>query len=94
MSIEVMELFDIFSGTFGKEKAQVAVKDIETLISDHKQELATKEDILEMKRDIQKAELRIEQAKTSVIKWVSSWILVFVFVQAWIILAILMLFKK
>ena len=42
-----MELFDIFSGTFGKEKAQIAVKDIEALISDHKRELATKENLRE-----------------------------------------------
>jgi hypothetical protein len=47
MSVEVMELFDIFSGTFGKEKAQIAVRDIETLISDHKRELATKGDLRE-----------------------------------------------
>jgi len=33
MSIEVIELFDIFAGTFGKEKAQAVVKDIETLIN-------------------------------------------------------------
>lgn len=47
MSTEAIELFDIFSGTFGKEKAQAAVKDIETLISDHKRELATKDDLRE-----------------------------------------------
>jgi len=63
MSVEVMELFDIFSGTFGKEKAQVAVKDIETLISDHKRELATKEDVkLEtelVRKEIKEVELKL-----------------------------------
>lgn len=47
MSVEVMELFSIFSKTFSKEDAQLAVKDIEALISDHKRELATKEDLRE-----------------------------------------------
>jgi len=47
MSVEVMELFNIFSKTYTKEDAQVIVKDIETLISDHKRELATKEDVKE-----------------------------------------------
>ena len=60
MSIEVMELFDIFSGTFGKEKAQIAVKDIETLISDHKRELATKEDLREVELKLTK---EIEQVR-------------------------------
>ncbi|MEW6380302.1 MAG: hypothetical protein AB1611_11945 [bacterium] len=59
MSIEAIELFDIFSGTFGKEKAQAAVRDIETLISDHKRELATKEDIREVKGDIRETELKL-----------------------------------
>lgn len=59
MSVEVMELFTIFSKTFGKEDAQLAVKDIETLISDHKRELATKADILEVKGDIRETELKL-----------------------------------
>ncbi|MCL6582957.1 MAG: CCDC90 family protein [bacterium] len=47
MSIEIMELFDIFAESFGKEKAQAAVKDIEALISEHRQESATKENLKE-----------------------------------------------
>lgn len=93
MSVEVMELFDIFSGTFGKEKAQAAVKDIEILISDHKRELATKEDIKEVKRDIREVELKltkeIEQAKSSTIKWVAGLIVAY----TGVIIAILTLLK-
>jgi len=33
MRIEAIELFNIFSEAFSKEKAQVAAEDIETLIS-------------------------------------------------------------
>ncbi|MEW6378940.1 MAG: hypothetical protein AB1611_04965 [bacterium] len=80
MSIEAIELFDIFSGTFGKEKAQAAVRDIETLISEHKRELATKEDIKEVKGDIRETELKltkeiesvrleVEKAKSGIVKW-------------------------
>ena len=64
MSVEVMELFDIFSGTFGKEKAQVAVRDIETLISDHKRELATKEDIQKVREDVQKVREDVQKVDT------------------------------
>jgi len=59
MSVEVMELFDIFSGTFGKEKAQVAVRDIETLISDHKRELSTKEDVQKIDTRLSETELKL-----------------------------------
>jgi hypothetical protein len=59
MSVEVMELFNIFSKTFSKEDAQLAVKDIETLISDHKRELSTKEDIRDVKGDIREVELKL-----------------------------------
>jgi hypothetical protein len=52
------ELFNIFSETYGKEKAQVIVKDIESIIDAKNQELATKGDIKEI-------ELKIEQAKSS-----------------------------
>jgi len=89
MSVEVMELFDIFSGTFGKEKAQVAVKDIEALINDHKRELATKADILEVKSDIKEIELKIEQVKSSLIKWVVGLLIA----QTGAIIAILTLLK-
>lgn len=70
MSIEAIELFDIFSETFGKEKAQLAVKDIEALINDHKRELAIKTDILELKKEIKEIELKIEQVRSNLIKWV------------------------
>jgi hypothetical protein len=86
MSVEVMELFDIFSGTFGKEKAQIIVKDIETLVNDHKKELATKGDLKEI-------ELKIEQAKSSTIKWVVGWMVGLVVAQTGAIIAILTLLK-
>jgi hypothetical protein len=63
MSVEVIELFDIFSGTFGKEKAQIVVKDIETLVSNHKRELATKEDVKleteQVRKEIKEVELKL-----------------------------------
>ncbi len=85
MSVEVMELFDIFSKTFSKEDARTAVKDIETLISDHKRELATKGDLREtelkltkeiesVKLEVEKVRSEIEKAKSSTIKWVVGWI--------------------
>ncbi len=48
MSVEVMELFNIFSKTYTREEAQTIVKDIETLVSDHKRGLATKVDLREV----------------------------------------------
>jgi hypothetical protein len=59
MSVEVMELFNIFSKTFSKEDAQTAVKDIETLISDHKRELSTKEDIQRLDTRFSEVELKL-----------------------------------
>jgi len=87
MSVEVMELFDIFSKTFSKEDARTAVKDIETLISDHKQELATKGDIKEI-------ELKIEQAKSSTIKWVVGWVAGLLIAYTAAMFTLFMLFKK
>ncbi len=60
-----VELFNIFSETYGKEKAQAIVKDIESIVNAKNQELATKGDIKEI-------ELKIEQAKSSTIKWVAG----------------------
>ena len=93
MSVEVMELFDIFSGTFGKEKAQVVVKDIETLISDHKRELSTKEDIqrldtklseveLKLTKEIESVKLEVEKVRSEIEKAKSSTIK---WVVGWII---------
>jgi len=84
-STQVMELFNIFSKTFGKEEAQIIVKDIETIIDSRKEELATKSDIqkldTKLSGDIQKLDTRlsevelrltkeIEKIKSSTIKWV------------------------
>ncbi|MEW5804599.1 MAG: hypothetical protein AB1847_21110 [bacterium] len=82
-STQVVELFNIFAETFGKEKAQIAIKDIEEIIDARKQDLATKGDLLtvkaELKEDIKQVELKltkeIEQAKSSTIKWVVSLII-------------------
>jgi len=69
-----MELFNIFSETYGKEKAQTIVKNIEEIVDSHKQDLATKMDILDLKKEVKEVELKlakeIEQAKSSTIKWV------------------------
>jgi hypothetical protein len=71
-----VELFNIFAETYGKEKAKVIVKDIEEIIDSRKQDLATKGDLLavktELKEDIKQVELKIEQAKSSTIKWVAG----------------------
>jgi len=78
MSTQLVDLFDVFSETFGKEKAHRAVKDIEDFVSDHKRELATKHDLTEtelrLTREIEKVRSEIEQAKSSTIKWVVSWV--------------------
>jgi hypothetical protein len=78
-STQVMELFNIFSKTYSKEEAQVIVKDIEEIVDSKKQDLATKADVLEVKRDLREVELKltkeIEQAKSSTIKWVVSLII-------------------
>ena len=71
-STEAIELFSIFSETWGKEKAQVVVKDIETMIDSEKQKLATKGDLREVELKLTK---EIEQAKSSTIKWVVSLII-------------------
>ncbi|MCL6584106.1 MAG: hypothetical protein K6U11_10780 [bacterium] len=70
-----IELFNIFAETWGKEKAQIAIRDIEEIIDASKQDLATKSDILELKREIKEVELKIEQAKNSTIRWVISFII-------------------
>ncbi|MEW6381996.1 MAG: hypothetical protein AB1611_20665 [bacterium] len=68
MSIEVMELFDIFSGTFGKEKAQLVVKDIEALISDHKRELAAKDDVREVRDDVREVRDDVREVRSDIQK--------------------------
>jgi hypothetical protein len=90
MSVEVMELFNIFAETFGKEKAQIAVKDIEALISDHKQQLATKADLREVELKLTK---EIEQAKSSTIKWVVGWVAGLLIAYTSALIAILKLLK-
>jgi seryl-tRNA synthetase len=76
MSIEVIELFDIFSETFGKEKAQAAVRDIETLISDRKRELATKENIqeneLKLTREIELTRGKIQETELKLTREIES----------------------
>jgi hypothetical protein len=71
-----VELFNIFAETYGKEKAQVIVKDIEDIVDSRKQDLASKGDLFavkaELKEDIKQVELKIEQAKSSTIKWVAG----------------------
>ncbi len=104
MSVEVMELFNIFSKTYTREEAQTIVKDIETLISDHKHELARKTDILEVKGDIREVELKltkeieavkleVEKAKSSTIKWVVGWMVGLLVAQTGTIIAIFTLLK-
>ncbi len=85
MSTQMVNLYDALSETFGKDRAHLAIKDIEDYLSDHKRELATKHDLTEtelrLTREIEQiwgemkgVELRltkeIEQAKSSTIKWV------------------------
>lgn len=47
MSTQMLNLYDALSETFGKEKAHLAIKDIEDHLNEHKRELATKADIRE-----------------------------------------------
>jgi hypothetical protein len=64
-----VELFNIFSETYGKEKAQVIIKDIESMVDAKNKELATKGDLREVELKLTK---EIEQAKSSTIKWVAG----------------------
>jgi len=91
-STQVMELFNIFSKTFGKEEAQIIVKDIEEIIDSRKQDLATRGDILDVKgnildvkKEIKEVELRltkeIEQIRSSTIKWVVGWMVGLIIAQ-------------
>ncbi|MEW6381726.1 MAG: hypothetical protein AB1611_19280 [bacterium] len=101
MSVEVMELFNIFSKTYTKEEAQTIVKDIETLINDHKLELATKGDLreteLKLTKEIKETELRltkeIEQVKSGVIKWVVGWVAGLLIAYTGVIVTVLSLLK-
>ncbi len=104
MSVEVMELFNIFSKVFTKEEAQLAVKDIEILISDHKRELATKSDLREVelkltkeieavKLEVEKVRSEIGQAKSSTIKWVVGWVAGLLIAYTGAMIAILKLLK-
>ncbi|MEW6378583.1 MAG: hypothetical protein AB1611_03125 [bacterium] len=95
-----IELFSIFAETWGKEKAQVIVRDIEAIIDSRKHDLATKGDILEVKRDIlevkreiKELELKIEQAKSSTIKWVVGWMVGLIIAQTAAITTIFLLLK-
>lgn len=69
-----IELFNIFAETWGKEKAQVAIKDIESIIDSKKQELATKGDLREVElrltKEIEAVKLEVEKVRSSLIKWV------------------------
>jgi len=58
-SIQVMELFNIFGETYGKEKAQTIVKNIEEIIDSRKQDLATEADILDLKKEVKEVELKL-----------------------------------
>lgn len=73
-STEAIELFSIFSETWGKEKAQVVVKDIETMIDSEKQKLTTKGDLREVElrltKEIEAVKLEVEKVRSSLIKWV------------------------
>jgi hypothetical protein len=89
-STEAIELFNIFCETWGKEKAQVVVKDIEAMIDSERQKLATKGDLREVELKLTK---EIEQAKSSTIKWVVGWMVGLVIAQTGAIITIFILLK-
>jgi len=108
MSVEVMELFNIFSETFGKEKAQVAVRDIEAMIDSARRELATKHDLTEVELRLTKEieQLRsdltkeIEQVRSGLTKEIEQvrsgvikWVAGLLVAQTGVIITILMLLK-
>jgi len=71
-STQVVELFNIFSESWGKEKAQSAIEDIESMIDSKKQELATKGDLREVElrltKEIESVKLEVESVKLEVEK--------------------------
>jgi capsular polysaccharide biosynthesis protein len=85
-SAKVMDLFNIFSKTYTKEEAQKIVQDIEEIFDDRKNDLATKTDIKEL-------ELKIEQVKSSTIKWVVGWMVGLIIAQTAAITTIFLLLK-
>jgi len=89
-STEAIELFNIFCETWGKEKAQVVVKDIEAMIDSERQKLAIKGDLREVELKLTK---EIEQAKSSTIKWVVGWMVGLVIAQTGAIITIFILLK-
>ena len=75
-SAQVMDLFNIFSKTYSKEEAQTIVKDIEEISNIKSKELATRGDLreveLKLTKEIEAVRLKIEEAKSSTIKWVAG----------------------
>ncbi len=59
MSTQMVNLYDALSETFGKDRAHLAIKDIEDYLNDHKRELATKEDVYAVRGDIRETELKL-----------------------------------
>jgi thiaminase len=96
-SAQVMDLFNIFAKTYSKEEAQKIVQDIEEIIDSRKQDLATKGDLFavkaELKDDIKQVELKIEQAKSSTIKWLVGWMVALIIAQTAAITTIFLLLK-
>ncbi len=89
-STEAIELFNIFCETWGKEKAQVVVKDIEAMIDSERQKLATKGDLREVELKLTK---EIEQAKSSTIKWVVGLVAGLLIAYTGVIITVLTLLK-
>ena len=100
-----VELFNIFAETYGKEKAQVIVKDIESIVNAKNQELATKGDLREVelkltkeiesvKLEVEKVRSEIGQAKSSIIAWVVGWVAGLLIAYTGAMFTLFMLFKK
>lgn len=64
MSIELIELYNIFEESLGRDKAQAIVKDIGKLVDNAKQELATRENLreseLKLTKEIEEIRREIE----------------------------------
>ncbi len=76
MSTQLPDLFDVFSETFGKEKAHRAVRDIEDFFSDRKRDLATKHDLteteLKLTREIEQVRGEIKETELKLTREIES----------------------
>ena len=94
MTVTTIDLFNILKDRIGEAEAKTLVEFVEyqvhQTLDDSKDFLATKKDILEIRSDFHQLELKVEQSKAEMIKWM----FIFWAGQTGLIIAFLKLFFK